>query len=362
MAIMNASRDYDVLIAGCGPAGAWAIKHLPAGMRALAVDAENPLDPSHKPKVCGGMLTEKAQALLSEIPADIRAEPFQAGLEHHDLDNGKRGRFPVHYANCWRGKLDSWLLQTALGSHEGVEYRPGIRIDSLTLEADSVRVRFEGGGEASAGWLLDCTGWRQIARAMQHLHTAPHLHAFQALCGIIAPYPHFVAVFRSAWTPFFCWHIPKSSEMCEIGAAFPPEMRGSAKEMLVPILEHFATVGIKAAPITYRGCRLTHPSALRDFWLGQGRVLACGEAAGLVSPSSGDGISYALASGKAAAEALTSPAGDVHARYKRALTAELTELKLNITKAKQMASPFMRRLGYKILAAKYGHNYENLSL
>jgi flavin-dependent dehydrogenase len=359
---MKTHPDYDVIVAGCGPAGAWAIKHLPAGMRVLAVDAEDPLDLARKPKVCGGLLTAQAQALLPEIPEEIRAAPFHAGLEHHDLDNRKRGRFPVLYANCWRGKLDSWLLQMAFDEHKNVEYRPATRIFALKVEADSVRVQFEQGGEAMAGWLLDCSGWRQIARSYQHLPTAPFLHAFQAICGVSKPYSHFVAVFRAAWTPFFAWHIPKSSEECEIGAAFPSESRGSAKEMLAPVLEHFAGVGMRAEPKTYRGCRLTHPSAPRDFWLGHGRVLACGEAAGLVSPSSGDGISFALASGKAAAEALKDSSADVQARYKHALSPELAELKLNIAKAKQMSSPFMRRLGYSLLAAKYGRGYERLSL
>jgi 2-polyprenyl-6-methoxyphenol hydroxylase-like FAD-dependent oxidoreductase len=46
------------------------------------------------------------------------------------------------------------------------------------------------------------------------------------------------------------------------------------------------------------GCR-SPASPLRDLWWGKGRVFTAGEAAGLVSPSSGDGISYSLQSAAA---------------------------------------------------------------
>jgi geranylgeranyl reductase len=354
---------YDLIVAGCGPAGAWALRHLPAGMRVLAVDGGDPLDAKHKPKLCGGLLTAQAQDRLPELPPEVRADPFHAVLENHDLDNRLRMRFPVKYANCWRGKLDSWLLRTALDACvSDVEYRPQACIVSLQVDTNGVSARFDDGRDAKARWLLDCTGSRQLARASLGVPLAPFFHSFQAICSVNEPYPHFATVFRAAWTPFFGWRIPKSAQECEIGAAFPPETRGSAQERLAPLFAHFAAMGIDARPIEYRGCRLTRPTAMRDIWLGQGQVLACGEAAGLVSPSSGDGISFALASGKAAALALTGAPSSVQQAYRRALAPELAELRRNIVKSRQTANPAMRRLGYFALALKYGRACERFSL
>jgi menaquinone-9 beta-reductase len=53
---------------------------------------------------------------------------------------------------------------------------------------------------------------------------------------------------------------------------------------------------------------------------GRGRVLLAGDAAGLVNPLQGEGISQALGSGRAAAEAVLAGPGDAAGRYRRMLT------------------------------------------
>lgn len=359
---MSANADYDVVIAGCGPAGAWALRNLPAGMRILAVDAGGPLDASRTPKLCGGLLTKQAQALLPELPQHVRAEPFSAGLEMHDLDNRFRARFPVEYANCKRGELDAWLLKIALETRGGdATFEPHTAIESVREVDGVVEVSF-GARTVRAGWLVDCTGWRQLARKCLNLLPVPHLNSFQAQCSTPEAYPHFISVFKTSWTPFFGWYIPKSANECEVGAAFPPEERESAEHRLEPLFAHVRSLGIEAQPAEYRGCRLAGITGMRDIQLGRGRILICGEAAGLVSPSSGDGISFALASGRAAAMSLEASPEAAQQVYRRLLSPQLTELARNAIKAKQSRSPFMRRLGAQALMVKYGGRAKRLSL
>ena len=52
---------------------------------------------------------------------------------------------------------------------------------------------------------------------------------------------------------------------------------------------------------------------------GRGRVLLVGDAAGLVNPLQGEGISQAMGSGRAAAEAVLGGPGDAALRYRRFL-------------------------------------------
>ncbi len=359
---MSALLDYDVIIAGCGPAGAWALRHLPLGMRALAVDSGDPLDTARKPKLCGGLLTKQAQALLPELPQRLRAEPFSAGLEMHDIDNQFRARFPVQYANCKRGELDAWLLRMALEAHGGdAEWLPRTQVEWLR-ELDGAVEAGIGGKTVRAGWLIDCTGWRQLARKRLKLPLAPHLHSFQARCNTASAYPHFISVFKTGWTPFFGWHIPKTAGECEVGAAFSTEERSTAEQRLAPLFAHLRSLGIDAQPVDYRGCRLASIANIHDIRLGSGRILICGEAAGLASPSSGDGISYALASGSAAAIALERPPEEVHLQYRRGLSDEIGELRRNIIKARLSRIPLLRRLGAQALMVKHGKRAVRLSL
>jgi len=355
--------DCDVVIAGAGPAGAWALKHLPEGTRALLVDAANPLESPRHGKLCGGMLTTQAQALLPELPLEIRAEPFKTKLEYHDLDTGARVRYPVDYANCHRSLLDEWLLRQAQATRgSDVEYIPRTRVTGLQSDGKAVRVRLDNEREVAASRFFDCTGWRQVSRRALGVPTAPYYHALQAGCALSSPYPYYIAVFAGEWTPFFGWFIPKSDSAGEIGAAFENDRRDPPGEMLAPLVEHLRGRGLEFEPGRIRGCRLARPIKASDIWLGQGRVLACGEAAGIVSPSSGDGISYALASGKAAAQTVGLPIEPALAEYRRALMPQLAELRRNIAKARLLANRRARRIAGELLPFVHRGHFERLSL
>ena len=355
------TADYRVAIAGAGPAGAMAVRHLPAGTSALLIDTEDKLAGREREKLCGGMLTVQAQRLLPELPAEVRAEPFTTRIEYHDLDNRIFGRMPVEYANCRRGALDRWLLQTALSETKArVEYRPRTRLLGLREDDGLVRLVLDN-GETTAECLIDCTGWRAVGRQALGVAPAPHLNAVQTACRMAKPHPYYISIFQSATTPFFGWFIPKSKTKGEAGAAFPPEVRGSGEELLRPFLEHLRNAGLSLEPVRFRGCRLARISSVRDIWLGGGRVLACGEAAGLVSPSSGDGLSYALASGRAAALSLGGGTPD-HTGYRRLLQAELAELRRNVVKAAILAHPLKRRMAAALLPLAHRGEYERLSL
>jgi flavin-dependent dehydrogenase len=363
MAGVKMCADFDVVIAGAGPAGAWALKHLLGGTRALLVDAANPLESSRGGKLCGGMLTTQAQALLPEIPLEIRAEPFKTKLEYHDLDTGARARYPVDYANCYRGLLDEWLLRQALDERgSDVEYAPRTRVTGLQSEDEAVRVRLDNEREVTCSRFLDCTGWRQVSRRALGVPTAPYYHALQVECELNKPYPYYIAVFASEWTPFFGWFIPKSETAGEIGAAFENDRRDPLEEMLAPLMKHLREWGLSFERGRICGCRLTCPRKASDTWLGQERVLACGEAAGMVSPSSGDGISYALASGKAAAQAVGMPVEAALADYRRALSPCLAELRRNTVKSRLLANRRARRIAGALLPFVHRSHFERLSL
>ncbi len=360
---MSSQASYDVVIAGAGPAGAWALKHLPEGMSILLVDAADPLRSFRDNKLCGGMLTAQAQALLPELPLEIRAEPFKTKMEYHDVDTGVYTRFPVDYANCRRNLLDEWLLRQALEAKGGdVEYSPDTRVSGLQADEEGVLVRLDEKREVKARRFFDCTGWRQFARRALGASLTPYFHALQAECSLAQPCPHYIAVFSSKWSPFFGWYIPKNESTGEIGAAFESERRDAPDMLLEPLVRHLRRRDLKLQPGRIRGCRLTRLRKASHIWLGRGAVMACGEAAGLVSPSSGDGISYALASGKAAAQTACLPVETAVAAYRRTLKPQISELGRNIVKAWLLSDRRARRIASALLPFVHRERFERLSL
>ena len=363
---------------------------LTLGARAsiLLVDRQTPSRAGSTPKLCGGLLTSVAQRLLPQPPPEeIRASPWRTRLEFHDLNRRRIWAYDVDYANCHRGKLDRWLLDEALAACGEPTFEQGARVVGLRVHDSSwmVRLLHHPGGqqeEVRARFVIDATGWRQVSRRLLGIALAPRLNAFQAT-GAVRGNPHgnFIAVFDSRQTPFYCWWIPKG-ETAELGAAFPPEKRRrSGAEFLAPFSAYLARRGIEFEEVAeIRGCPLTYISRRDHIWTGRGGLLVAGEAAGLVSPSSGDGISYALASGKASAETILSAvsgrvrkttietttgcdarpatAGEdsLQTEYRRRLRPHLKELHFNIRKARWLAHPRARgRLSWLLALARNRH-------
>ncbi|MEM5798986.1 MAG: colicin M resistance protein CbrA, partial [Candidatus Aenigmatarchaeota archaeon] len=84
------------------------------------------------------------------------------------------------------------------------------------------------------------------------------------------------------------------------------------------------------------------PQSSLDCTLGKGRVLLVGEAAGLVSPASGEGISFALRSGYNCAKALNANFKNGLIEYKKLCQNLLDEIETKIKRAKILSNPIKR--------------------
>jgi flavin-dependent dehydrogenase len=98
---------------------------------------------------------------------------------------------------------------------------------------------------------------------------------------------------------------------------------GAATQRFTAFMEHLRRLGVLEAPLPPAA-----PGSRLGGWLkmgmvgttpARGRVLLTGDAAGLVNPLQGEGISQALGSGRAAAEAVLAGPSDAAGRYRRLL-------------------------------------------
>jgi geranylgeranyl reductase family protein len=336
------SHDYDVLIAGAGPAGCAAAYDLAqGGRRVLLLDRRN--FPRDKACACG--LTRKTLAALrySVEPVTERV-CHEIVLQQATDDADKREvRVKMRKAICAmavRERFDAFCLeQTLAAGRDGgsvtfckMESLAGLREDAEGVALD-VNTG-EGVVTFTAPVLVGADGSNGQTRRLSHQQQEPEWYARGFALEACVPFtalpeklpegdaPHDL-VFDFAPLPGgYGWLFPKGDHVNIGVGAFAPTEGGEAalKSVTRELLAAYTTrkLGVTLGAVTPR---------VTGQYLGmgghgytpRGRVLLVGDAAGLVDPLTGEGIHSALVSGQAAAAAILSGKADVATAYAREL-------------------------------------------
>ncbi|MCC7477950.1 FAD-dependent monooxygenase [bacterium] len=388
---MAAGPDVQVLVLGGGPAGARAAQRLAsAGADVLMLEAED----YGRNKLCSGLLNHEGQVALGcELPQSVRREPFEPRLEFHDLDSRLRRRYSPGYWNMDRPAFDAWLCDCAAEAGVRIEY--GRRASRIECGPAGPQARV-GSDVISARVVLDATGWRALSRkllAPPELRSAPVVHAFQGSVHCDLPADSMWALFESDTTQYYGWLVPKGAGSFLLGAGFPqgadstrregdaalesdpdPWKKLSFVEASVAAAAGEELQHLDAKPL---GCPITTITSTQQLWWGRELVFPLGEAAGLVSPSSGDGIHFGLEQANALADALSSSgllegrssagcsAQDSHQgmlnQVQARLRPALAELRFNCIKAWVAARPGPRRLAAQFMGLYLRRPVEQLA-
>jgi geranylgeranyl reductase len=155
-------------------------------------------------------------------------------------------------------------------------------------------------------------------------------------------------------TDFYCWTIPKEDRMI-VGGAFHPRRRAS--ERFDELKDALARCGYRFGRRTRReGALLLRPAGPRQIHAGAGGVLLAGEAAGFISPSSAEGLSYAMRSALHLAAALREGTEHAASRY----AASAVRLAGNIF-LKNLKSQVIFRPSLRMLVMRSGLRSEEIS-
>jgi flavin-dependent dehydrogenase len=316
------NRDrYSFVVVGAGPAGVMAARAMAARGPVLLVDASAlPRD-----KSCGGMLNHHARSFLSRIapvPAEMVLEPEHVNFRYVDWDRDLSKPTELEFANVDRRRFDDWLLSLLPSS---VEVVGGCRMRALEQSDAGVLVTLQDGGDplqVTTDWLVGADGARSSVRRQlspERPATYVTLQDRVRLEGSLPPYFDCIYM-RDVGDCFaYAYVVPKGPEAI-VGSVFYPHTRHPAaqhEQVLVELRTRLPQLG--EALRREAGAALSVRSR-RDVLQGQGRVLLAGEAAGFMSPSSGEGISYALNTGSLAGQALAR-GGDALHEYTRATAA-----------------------------------------
>ncbi|MDY6791838.1 MAG: FAD-binding protein [Thermodesulfobacteriota bacterium] len=342
---------FDLAIIGAGPAGATLARLIGKSYKVLLVDKRSFLDvpgPFSAGKCCGGLLAPDAQRMLSEfglgLPKKVLQGPQLFVVKAIDIQQKLERYYQRHYINMDRQKFDSWLLSMVPTS---VDTRTNFRFKSYSPEKGFFKLKFVQGDRT----------YVEKARILIGADGASSKVRLQASPGSLIPgkyiavqewvenddsLPYFMSIFDREITDYYCWTIPKGDYLI-IGAALQPKEKTAEKFRLLK--ETLRSNGFQFGKTVWReGTYMLRPMKTKHLSTGKDRIAFIGEAAGWISPSSAEGISYAFRSAHALAQALHTTPDGFEKRY-RIITSRLRRnISLKIIKSHFIFNPYLRKM------------------
>lgn len=320
MVRIKQSTDCDVLIAGAGPAGAVAAFYLASsGFKVCLLDKDRfPRD-----KVCGdfvgpvGLVELLRLGVTRQLAYQQTNKIFSAScyLDGEQLVSAPIPPIfglPPFGRVIPRMQLDQWILDAARGA--GATIMEGYRVKDVQLQNDAVVVVAEHDKQTSrlrARLLLGADGSNSIvARVLRGHIPADHdrIVAIRAYYENVAgPHDQADLYFSGDSFPGYCWLFPTGKGSANVGVGVAsqtmPQTKFELKSLLQQLIEHDHALSrrLRHARIVTKigGWPLTtYNHRLPVVW---DRVMLVGDAAGLINPLNGEGIQYALLSGRWAA-------------------------------------------------------------
>lgn len=334
--------DFDIAVIGGGPAGATLARLLDGRFRVLLIDGKTDSESSFK-KVCGGLLSPDAQKAFAEfdltLPKDILVDPQIFSVRTIDLQSRRERHYQRFYMNLDRHKFDLWLEGLVPERVERFYGRCGKIFRSKDGE-DGYRLVCRGNDGLerifSADKIVGADG--AVSAVRRFLYPKKKIRRYTAIQQWFPEEhsnPFYSCIFDPETSDCCSWSISKDN-LFIFGGAFAPK---NCRESFERQKKRLAEYGFKfGEPLKTEACVVLRPESPFDIKTGRDGAFLIGEAAGLISPSSLEGISFAVNSARILAEILNGSAADPQKSY----AARILPMRIKIG-AKLLKCPFMYR-------------------
>jgi len=342
-------NNYDIIIVGAGPAGANFARLLDTKKyKVLMIDGSE-----GREKVCGGLISPDAQDILARydicLPKDILVSPQLFSVRTIDLSNRIVRHYRRSYLNADREKLDEFFRSLVPDSIDRISGRckcvkkvdGGYEIE--LIDGKMYRCRYVVGADGAS------------SNVRLSLFRQKKLHKYVAIQQWFAAgdsNPYYSCIFDNETSSGCSWIFFKDGMLIFGGAFDLKNCREAFEEQKDKLVKQgFVQKDAFTQPKKTEACLVSRPKLSGGIFTGKRGAFLLGEAAGFISPSSFEGISYALSSGEALAEAfnrssLENPS-KIHSIYNKKTRKLRTKISLRCVKRPFMYNKLLRRLVMK---------------
>ena len=342
--------DYDIAIIGLGPAGSTLARLLNPTFKIIALDKKQQKGNEGFHKPCGGLLANDAQKSFVRqklnLPADILTNPQIFSVKTIDLQTKLIRNYQRSYVSFDRHKFDLWL-KSLIPNNVNVLHNTLCKEIRRIIDGYQITYIDENKVEhkITTKYVVGADGANSVVRRMRYPHHSIRQYvAIQQWFTENHQRPFYSCIFDNQSTNCYAWSISKDGYFI-FGGAFPKKTANQHFELLKEKLNKQGFIFGK--PLKTEKCLVIYPNRFRDFYTGNENIFLIGEAAGFISASSLEGISYALDSAEILSKILNSGVAKPNKRYYQKTIPLRLKLYSKIIKAKIITTPLWRKLVMK---------------
>lgn len=358
---------YDIVIIGAGPAGSTLARMLDNKYKVLIVDKRNFYDINDKKKgvCCGGLLAPDAQNMLAHlslgVPKEVLTGPQMFSVKTLDFVNKIERYYQREYINVDRESFDRWLISLIPDS---VEKAFNSIYKSYQIKDNCFEIKLRNSNKedykVKAKILVGADGVMSRLREQTfNKNLMPEKYvSIQHWFKTDKDMPYYTSIFDKEVTDFYSWIIQKEDNLI-LGTAIPIEENANEKfNILVNKLKKQGY--IDGSSHKEEGTLIMRTRKTTQINVLKGNVALIGEAAGFISPSSAEGISYALKSGAMLASSINIDFNDFSKDYLKKVKKIKFNIRIKNIKLIFMYNNFLRKIIMKtgVLSMKIIDNHK----
>jgi geranylgeranyl reductase family protein len=321
-------RKYDVIVIGAGPAGATAAAIVAdRDISTLLIEKEH----LPRPKICGGAVSQRALSLLNtanirlpELKTFTKCQSMRMGT--FDLDSiANLATVPFDTETAYltdRAEFDYALVQNAISN--GADVQQNVMVTAIKKE----HARFIISGDdfcVQSKYLLCADGVNGTSASLLGFRdkwTADNVGlCIESTITDYEPPPAPLNFYFGGVTWGYAWFFDKGNH-ASIGAGMVRTDASDLRRLFHSFVKHSGYTNA-TEDLKLNAWRIPATGGISGN-IAEGNALLLGDAAGLVDPFLGEGISYAIQSGTIAADCvINDDAGDYRKRIEEAITSDL---------------------------------------